>query len=408
MFFQRFWVVLYTALFLLLSLSVVKVHIGFEARVGQIFLLFLFGFILLWDMRNRTLNIKILLYLIFFGFLISTISKVSTYEKIGEIKFIIKLLIIFPASFYVGLKMFQLLSVRQIIYILEISGILYGLSALFLNYHPVEFIMHIREGLEGFQGTFYEPSGLAEAIGLIFLGSLALRLQFGIWDKPYYIFSTYLFFIMIAFLTKNKTIWIGFAGVLIFTAFYKFFSMIILERKILFREKIDISILKNIRKVSILKIFIILLSFGIFLYVYNASLQEPIFSEKILEEKIKTERGKAFLKVVELLEKSNWIGGYGYGFVEAHFSKSRDEILGLGEGVSMVFNSYLDAWLQGSILNLFFQLSLILISFSTKHFFSMFIPVFLFIGGNFNPLYGDEYYYLFLGMSYGIKKYLIT
>ena len=407
MFFQRFWTLSYLLLFILLSLSVVKIPVGFEARVGQIFLLFLFGVLLLYDFRYKTLNIKILLYFLTFGLIVSLISKLSTYEKVGEMKFLIKYLIIFPGAFYVGMKVFQHLNIKKFLFIIETSGVIYGISAFILHIHPVEALMHIREGLEGFQGTFYEPSGLAEAIGLIFITSLALRLQFNLWQKPYYIFSVYLFFLTVALATKNKTIWISLFFVLVFTVLYKAISAFILEKKLRYFSIKDIyhGAVSNITKISIIKIVLILTTFGIFLYLYNASLEEPIFSEKMLEEKMKTERGKAFWAVVELLEKSNWIGGYGYGFVEAHFSKSRQEILGLGEGVSMVFNSYLDAWLAGSIINLVFQLSLLVISFSFKYFPTMFIPLFLFIGANLNPLYGDEYYYLFLGISFGFKKF---
>ncbi len=407
MLFQRFWLISYFLLFILLSLSVVKIPVGFEARVGQIFLLFLFSVLLLYDLRFKTLNIKILMYFLTFGLIVSLISKLSTYEKVGEVKFLIKYLIIFPGAFYVGMKIFQHLTVKKILLIMETAGIIYGISAFILYIHPIEALMHIREGLEGFQGTFYEPSGLAEAIGLIFITSLSLRLQFNLWEKPYYIFSAYLFFLIVAIATKNKTIWIALFSVLIFAIIYKVILVFLLEKKLKYLSFKDIyhGAIENITKISIIKITFILITFGMFLYLYNASLEEPIFSEKILEEKIKTERGKAFWAVIKLLEKSHWLGGYGYGFVEAYFSKSRQEILGLGEGVSMIFNSYLDAWLAGSIINLFFQLSLLVISFSFKYFPTMFIPLFLFIGANLNPLYGDEYYYLFLGMSFGFKKF---
>ena len=406
MFSERFWFVVYFLLFFLLSLSVVKIPVGFEARVGQIFLLLLFGFILLYDARNRSLNVKILGFFLIGGLVVSLISKLSTYEKVGEIKFIIKYLLIFPASFYVGMKMFQFLSIKRIVNILELSGIIYGLFALFLYMYPIEALMHIREGLEGFQGTFYEPSGLAEAIGLVLISSLALRMQFNLWERPYYVFSVYTFFIIIALLTRNKTIWIAIFAVMVFSVLYKVLTALLLEKRVSIFKDLYRSTVENLKKISVLKIISILFVFASLLYLYNASLEEPIISEKILQEKIQTERGKAFIKTVELLEKSNWFGGYGYGFVEAYFSKARDEILGLGEGVSMIFNSYLDAWLAGSIFNLIFQLAIVFISFSTKFLLSMFIPVFLFVGANFNPLYGDEYYYLFLGLSFGIKKFL--
>jgi len=407
MFFQRFWQIAYFLLFFLLSLSVVKIPVGFDARVGQIFILLLFGLILLYDARYKTINIKILMYFLTFGILVSVISKLSSYEKIGEMKFIIKYIFIFPASFYVGMKMFQFLTVRQIVYILETIGVVYGIVAFVLFVHPVPSIMHIREGFVDFEGTFYEPSGLAEAIGLILVSSFALRVQFNIWKRPYIVFSTYIFLIIVALMTKNKAVWISLFGIMVFSMFYKIITMFILGKKLSISAFVDIykSSLENLKKISVIKILSILMGFGVFLYMYNASLEEPIFSEKMFQEKLETERGKAFKITMKLLEKSDYIGGYGFGFVESYFSKSREEVLGLGEGVSMIFNSYLDAWLSGSFVNLFFQLSLLFISFSTKFLLSMLIPVFLFIGANLNPLYGDEYYYLFLGLSYGIKKF---
>ncbi len=408
MFFQRLWAIAYFLMLFLLSFSVLKIPLGFEARVGQIFILLLFGLILLYDIRYKTLNLKILFFFLFFGLLVSVISKISPYEKVGEMKFIIKYLLIFPASFYVGMKVFQLLPVKKVVFILETVAVLYGIIAFLLYMHPVPSLMHVREGYNDFQGTFYEPSGLAEAIGLILISSFALRLQFNLWNRPYLVFSTYTFLLIVALMTRNKMIWIGIFGVLLFSIFYKFFSAFRLKGKISFSDFADTyrNIVENMKKISVLKILLILISFGVFLYVYNASLEEPIISEKILEEKIHTERGKALIATLKLLEKSHWIGGYGFGFVESYFSKSREEILGLGEGVSMIFNSYLDAWLSGSFINLIFHLSVLFISFSTDFLISSFIPVFLFIGANLNPLYGDEYYYLFLGMSFGAKIFL--
>ena len=67
----------------------------------------------------------------------------------------------------------------------------------------------------------------------------------------------------------------------------------------------------------------------------------------------------------------------------------------------MIFNSYLDVWISVGILGVLFHFLLLNFSFSRTHLVTMILPIYWFIAANTNPTIGDEYYYLFLGISYG-------
>ena len=137
-------------------------------------------------------------------------------------------------------------------------------------------------------------------------------------------------------------------------------------------------------------------------FTINSLLTEPIISMAIIEDKLNNERGKAFLAAIKLLENSNWLGAYGLGFIEQYFSVYTDRIIGLGAGSGMIFNSYLDIWISAGILGLVYHFTLLGMSFSRSHLYTLIIPVYWFIAANTNPVIIDEYYYLFLGISYGL------
>ena len=56
----------------------------------------------------------------------------------------------------------------------------------------------------------------------------------------------------------------------------------------------------------------------------NSVLQDPIVSVAMLEEKLNDERGKAYLVAINLLSNSDWLGGYGFGFIQQYFSVLQD------------------------------------------------------------------------------------
>ena len=129
---------------------------------------------------------------------------------------------------------------------------------------------------------------------------------------------------------------------------------------------------------------------------------------EIIQNKLENERGKALKEAIHLLEQSNWLGMYGFGFVESYFSTFyRDSIIGLGEGVSAIFNSFIDIWISVGIYGVIFQAIILSMSFSWKHFLTIALPLFLFLIGLTGPVFIGFSYYLFLGFSYGFKKNII-
>jgi len=111
---------------------------------------------------------------------------------------------------------------------------------------------------------------------------------------------------------------------------------------------------------------------------------------------------------MKLLDESSYLGGYGFGYIEYYFSHLQTSIIGLGKGVGMVFNSFLDVWVSAGLIGLFFHLFMYVLSFSKEHFLCIVVPMTLFVYNNFNPFIGYEYHFVFLGLSYGLKRYKLT
>ncbi len=407
MFSERVWILLIILLFFSLSLETVKLHFGITFRVVQLYILVLFAILIIEDLIKRTLDIKILLFLFSFGMLLSLISLNSNYMKIGEYKFIIKYLSVLPAAFYIGSKIPTKIKPKDLIFAVELSVLLVSLFAIYLYYFPIPSLIHDRGALTGFQGTFWESGGLGGYMAIFFLSSVLLRLNYNIWPKrKYLIFLFYVFLISCIFATHKKAAMLGLISVGVLFIFYKMFLTIKLIKAGKIQLQRYLFLYKIIQRLNIkVTIFLLLISLITF-FVINASLENPIISKEILEHKWENERGKAFRVTLSLLQESNWLGGYGWGFVEAYFSTYDLGIIGLGEGVSMIFNSFLDMWLSVGILGLIYSLLLILIGFSYKHLFTTFFPTYFFIVANFNPIGAGEISYLFLGLSYGLKKLL--
>jgi hypothetical protein len=85
-----------------MSLSIVSINAGINIRIGQLAILLMFGFVLLDDLKNKSINETLLVFFIFFAILLTFVSKSSSYSKIDEMKFVIKYMLIFPATFYIG------------------------------------------------------------------------------------------------------------------------------------------------------------------------------------------------------------------------------------------------------------------------------------------------------------------
>ena len=386
---------IYNILFLFslffLSFSIVSINAGINIRIGQLSVLTFFALIILYDLRNKQLNETLLIFFIFFALLLALISKNSSYSKIGEMKFIIKYLLIFPATFYAGYWAVQNFSVKQFVRIIEITLAFYIFMAFLLSVYPIGFLYNDRGALSGFQGTFLEAGWFALVVGAFTLTSILVRLDYKLsFNKYQYIL--YFFSLISLVLSKNKTIWIG---IFVIGTFLILFKTIITNKE---NIKDSVKRLKNINSFYFIGI---LIAFLVFFFVINLILSEPIVSVEMLEEKLNDERGKAYLAAIELLKRSDWLGGYGFGFIQQYFSVYTDEIIGLDSNSGMIFNSYLDVWISVGIIGLIYHFLLLKFSFSRSHLITLVIPIYWFISANTNPTIGDEYYYLFLGISYG-------
>ncbi len=406
---------IYFFLFILLSFTEIKFA---GMRVGQVFLLFTFILIIIDDYNNKQIDWELIFFFELGAIVMILISLNSIEGKIDEYKFFIKYVIVFMASFYIGAKALQKVEVKDFITILESIVAFYIIMAFLIYFHLlpdaiISKIVHYRTGYGGykyleFQGTFHEAIWLALAIYIASLSAFLLRFRFHIFPKNRNLLYLYYIIVFISLvLTKNKTVFLS----LIFAAIFLFFlksSLTLIYSNYYKREELveNIPALKTLNKINMINLLFFTLFVGLIFYIANELLPEPLITKKLLLTKLKHERGEAFVVTWHLIEKSNFFGGYGFGFVEDFFSHYPTTIIGLGQHVSMIFNSYLDIWLSASIFGLIFHLLLLYISFSSRYFLTIVLPVVLFAFANFNPIIGDENYYIFLGLSYGlIQKY---
>ena len=399
----------------MILLSIPALKLGGSVRYGQLAVLATFFWALADDLFEKRLDIKILLFFWIGAAVLSLISMNSVAPKFGEEKFLIKYFLIFPASFYVGYKFVDTLDIKKLIRYMEIIVFVFCLNALLIDLGLLpefmkELMVSYRTSFVGtslyleYQGTFTEAGWFAMTTAATALFALLLRYDFAIWSNEKWkliLFYTFVFVSLI--LSKNKTIWLAMVFIAAFFIVYK--AMIILMRtnyympdRIRYRDRL----VRRLSKLDTNKmLFLIIVTILLFI-VINTTLPQPIITAEMLAEKLQHERGKAFMITTDLLAKTNWIGGYGFGFVEAYFTLFPQGVIGLGEGTGMIFNSYLDVWLSASIVGLIFHLMIVYFSSSSRYFVTMVVPMFFFVYANFNPAIGDEYYYIFMGMSYGI------
>ena len=375
-----------------MSLSIVSINVGINIRIGQLAILLMFGFVLLDDLKNKSINETLLVFFIFFAILLTFVSRSSSYSKIDEMKFVIKYMLIFPATFYIGQWSVRNFKIEDFFKVIEISLASYILMAFILSVYPIGFLFNDRGELSGFQGTFLETGWFALVVGAFTITSILGRLDFNLkFSKVQYILY---FFSMIALvLSKNKTIWMG---IFLIITFIILFKSIIASKE---------NVKESVKKLKAINSFYFIFAFIVFVTLFfavNSILAEPIVSVAMLEEKLNDERGKAYLVAIRLIENSDWFGGYGFGFIQQYFSVYTDEIIGLDENSGMIFNSYLDVWISVGILGVLFHFLLLKFAFSRTHLLTMILPIYWFIAANTNPTIGDEYYYLFLGISYGL------
>lgn len=400
------WYFLFLIMFILISMMTLKIG---PMRLGQLSILVIFILIFIHDILNKKLNIKLIIFLWIFPLFFIFITKFSDYPKIKETTMIIKYMTILPASFYVGSRIVSFVGINQLIKLQQTLVIIYGTIAILLSIYPIAFLIHDRGPLTGFQGTFWETSGLANGVIMAFLLASLLRFDFKIPFKSNWIailFFAFTFFILLS--TRNKTIWIGAIFAFMFVSIHFLYIKYILTGFDLNKKSINMY-LKKMKSFNIPLVLLVILIFIIFGYIYNSYLiEEPIITQEILKVKIEEERGLAFAYAMELLKDSDWLGMYGFGFIEYYFESLFVRVIGLGSGTALLFNSYLDVWISVGLMGLLYHFLLLGSAFSTKYLVTMILPVYMFVMSNFNPIATDEIYFIYLGILYSFTqgKYL--
>ncbi len=401
---------LYLIILIFLSIPAIKLVAG--VGMSQVFILFLFFILLIDDFLNKNINYWVLIFFFVGAIIMTLISFNSMTTKMGEYKFIIKYFIIFPPTYYAGMKMIHYLGLKRVILLLEIVVFIYCLNAFLIHFVPIpksilDLFVSYREGCCGvlyldYQGTFFEAGWFGMAVAGLSMSALLLRYEHNYWpEKKFKFFSLYGFIIISLFLSKNKTIWIALIFILLTLTFIKIFVSLVYSNLYMPRElESKNRILNLLSKIDVLKIIMFIFLFIILFFIVNSSLDHPIISAEILQEKLDKERGKVFVIIMDMIKDSNYFGGYGFGFVESYFTTYDMDVIGLGKGTGMLFNSYLDIWFSASIFGLIFHIMLISISMSTKNYLSMALPLFCIVFANFNPATGILFYYFLLGFSY--------
>ena len=380
-----------TVLFLL-SLSVVKISI---ASVGQLFMILFFIMLFLDSYRKKTIRWDVLFYMVGFGIILTLISLASPYPKIDGYKFIIKYILIFPIAYYIGVWAGENLQITQLSKILKVNMLLFVAIAIILYYFPISFLMHQRP-LHMLRGTFFESGEFAMILAIFFLSALILDID----SKKKFDKKTIAIYIIVAIamiLTRNKTIWL--AAIVIFLSFLIIKPFIINKKNLLPSSK-------KLLSLHPAKIIIGLSAIVILLLIINSLLPEPILSSAMIENKLHNERGKALLIALKLLSNSNWLGCYGFGYVQDYFSTYIGHVIGLNSNVGMIFNSYLDVWISVGILGVIYHLSLLYFGWNVRSLFTIAIPIYWFVTANTNPMSGSIYYFIFLGIAAGYSSYL--
>ncbi len=384
-----------------------------SARVEQLLLLGTFVIVFIDDAIHRKIDFKIFTTLVIGGLILVLVSLNSTYEKVEETNRFIKFLFIYPLAFYVGAAMVRKLDIKEIVTLLDLSLLFYVVSWFIVMYIPLPMdllgkFVHLREFGWGdeflpFQGTFYEAGALAIIVGSVFLTSLLLRYEYNIWLlKKWYNYLLYSLVLYMIILSKNKTIWLALVMILITLVIYRLYlkttrSNYYYTDKLLYKDPILSKFLKL--KVSYLVIGALMLV--ILFFVYNTFSPEPIITMDMFEYKLKYERGAQYAITWDLIEKSNYFGGYGFGFVEVYFEGLN--ILGVGAESGSINNIFLDIWLQASILGVIYLLVVFYLSFDNRLFLTMILPLFFLFFGLTNPVVSEEFF-LMLGISYGFSR----
>lgn len=144
-----------------------------------------------------------------------------------------------------------------------------------------------------------------------------------------------------------------------------------------------------------LKISLVATGTSLYIWLFGREL-----SGHLLQVRLQDERGLAFMQSVQLLSE-NWLG-YGFGFVEAHFTNLWFVIKGLGAGVNSVFSAPLDLLLIAGIPGLIFW-AVFFLGIGLRS-VSLLLPIAAW--SLINPLHQSEITYLIIGflVARGLQK----
>ena len=397
----RGWVGLYFVILYLLTLPALKLPIGLDVRVGQVMLLV--GFIALWlhDLLRREVPWGILLGSVGLGTLLSGISLLSPYPKVKELVFIIKYVALYPATFYLGYRLLGRMTVAQAVWVLEATLFVACVTSIVLHYYPVPFLIHERpEYLSlALKGSFWEQGSLAFFLGLFFITALALRISETLWPRnKFYLLALYGLALGCALASRNKSVWLALGAAFLLAGFLIHAPLTVASR---FWDRAKTRSLRRWGQRFLILVAILVPA----LALYNASLEpsEKIVTFEMLEHKWQSERGAAFRTAIDLIAEDPWLGK-GFGFVEAYFGTHDEKVIGLGEDVGNIFNSFLDMWLAVGVLGLVFSLGLVALCFDRRSLVAVMVVSYLFVWANLNPVANSEYYYFFLGLCYAAAR----
>ena len=399
---KNIWYFLFLIMFVLLSIGTLKVG---SLRLGQLAIMIIFIWIVIGNILNKQLDLKLIIFLWIFPIFFAFISLFSDFQKIKEMTILVKYIIIFPASFYVGSRIITFIGIKGLMTLHQALVMIYGTFAILLSIFPITFLIQRGGIMTSFRGTFAETGWFANAVMLSLLLTLLLRFDFKIRFKSKLFASIFFIFSLSLLLaSRNKTIWIGSIFSFLFVSMHFMYTKYILS-SLNFNQKRIKKYLKSMKSFNIPLVLLLVFISIIFGYIYNSFLlEDPIITQELIKIKIEEERGLAFSYAIQLLKDSNWLGMYGFGFVEYYFQSLFVTILGLGEGSASIFNSYLDLWVSVGLMGLLYHFLLLKFSFSSKYLTTMILPVYIFVMCNFNPFAGSEYYYLFLGILYSIVR----
>lgn len=341
---------------LLLPLQMIQIGI---VQPSQLWAVLVLG-LLIQRAQIRASVAETLVYAMFMGFaLVATFYAGYPHFKVTEQ--LMKFGFLYPAFFLIGRALGTHYLQRSLPYAYTVLWVGLGLQYL-VQYFEVPYLYHAVDFMDGaLYGTFKERNWLAI---YFFLGSYLLFLHSPRSARD--VLNFVALGVAVALLSQSKTILIP-VGMVMFL---------------------------HVPRRWGLKILVGATGSALYIWRFADALSGPA-----LQMRLQDERGLAFLQSVKLLS-DNWLG-YGFGFVEAYFSKLWFPIMGLGMGVNSVFSSPLDLLLIAGIPGLIFWG----VFFAGIGLRSMVLLAPIAAWSLINPLHQSEIVYLFMGflVSWGMQ-----